>query len=53
MKQHLQTKYESGRFGKSRSDLLEETSTSLRALRTAREEQPWFLLYKEDGHPIK
>lgn len=33
----------------SRSDLLEETSTSLKVLRTAREEQPWYSPYKEDG----
>lgn len=37
----------------SRSDLLEETSTSLKVLRTAREEQPWYSPYKEDGTSYK
>ena len=37
----------------SRSDLLEETSTSLKVLRTAREEQPWYSTYKEDGTSYK
>ena len=33
----------------SRQNLAEETSTSLKVLRTAREEQPWYTPYKEDG----
>lgn len=33
----------------SRTDLLEENSTSLKVLRTAREEQPWYSPYKDDG----
>lgn len=33
----------------SQTDLLEENSTSLKVLRTAREEQPWYSPYKEDG----
>lgn len=37
----------------SRQDLLEETSTSLKVLRTAREEQPWYSPYKEDGTSYK
>lgn len=37
----------------SRSSLLEETSTSLKVLRTAREEQPWYSPYKEDGASYK
>ena len=37
----------------SRSDLLEETSTSLKVFRTAREEQPGIHLIKKTGHLIK
>lgn len=33
----------------SRTDKLEENSTSLKVLRTAREEQPWYSPYNEDG----
>ncbi len=33
----------------TRNNLLEESSTSLKVLRTAREEQPWYSPYKEDG----
>ncbi len=33
----------------SRQNKAEETSTSLKVLRTAREEQPWYTPYKEDG----
>jgi TonB-linked SusC/RagA family outer membrane protein len=33
----------------SRQDKAEETSTSLKVLRTAREEQPWYTPYREDG----
>lgn len=35
--------------GITNNNLLEETSTSLKVLRTAREEQPWYSPYKEDG----
>lgn len=37
----------------SRTSLLEETSTSLKVLRTAREEQPWYGPYKADGAAYK
>jgi TonB-linked SusC/RagA family outer membrane protein len=37
----------------SRQDVLEETSTSLKVLRTAREEQPWYSPYLEDGTSYK
>jgi TonB-linked SusC/RagA family outer membrane protein len=37
----------------SREDILEETSTSLKVLRTAREEQPWYSPYKDDGFSYK
>lgn len=33
----------------SRQNKAEETSTSLKVLRTAREEQPWYTPYQEDG----
>ena len=33
----------------ARRDRTEETSTSLKVLRTAREEQPWYTPYREDG----
>ena len=33
----------------SRNNKAEETSTSLKVLRTAREEQPWYTPYREDG----
>lgn len=33
----------------SRQNLAEETSTSLKVLRSAREEQPWYTPYKADG----
>lgn len=33
----------------SRRDLAEETSTSLKVIRTAREEQPWYTPYKDDN----
>lgn len=33
----------------SRQNKAEETSTSLKVLRTAREEQPWYEAYQEDG----
>ena len=41
----------SGAF--SRQDILEETSTSLKVLRTAREEQPWYSPYQGDGFSYK
>jgi TonB-linked SusC/RagA family outer membrane protein len=37
----------------SRQDVLEEESTSLKVLRTAREEQPWYSPYLEDGTSYK
>ena len=37
----------------SRQDILEEVSTSLKVLRTAREEQPWYSPFKEDGFSYK
>ncbi|KAA6341284.1 TonB-dependent receptor SusC [termite gut metagenome] len=37
----------------SKQDVLEEESTSLKVLRTAREEQPWYSPYLEDGSSYK
>ncbi|GAB6013292.1 SusC/RagA family TonB-linked outer membrane protein [Viscerimonas tarda] len=37
----------------SKQDVLEEESTSLKVLRTAREEQPWYSPYLEDGTSYK
>lgn len=37
----------------SRVNQVEETSTSLKVLRTAREEQPWYSPYKDDGVTYK
>jgi TonB-linked SusC/RagA family outer membrane protein len=37
----------------SRQDKLEEESTSLKVLRTAREEQPWYSPYLDDGTSYK
>lgn len=36
-----------------RSELLEENNTSLKVLRTAREEQPWYSPYRKDGVSYK